>query len=317
MTTVTLSTNSKMPLVGLGTWKTEASKAAEIVYTAIKAGYRLIDCASVYANEKQVGEGIRRAISEGIVKREDLWITSKLWCTYHAKQNVGPACKRTLSDLGLDYLDLYLIHFPIALKFVEFDKKYPLDWVNDPNVTGCILENSTTQETWQGMEELAQSGICKNIGVSNYNVQSISDICRYAKIRPAVLQIENHIWLQQPMLINWCKEQGIAITAFSTFGGLSYIPLDKTAVSLLEDPTVIALSKKYSVTPAQITLRFAVQQNIAVIPKSSAENRLKENLNIFGFKLDDEDMIKLKTMDKNLRYNDPGTFLTPKIPIFT
>jgi len=298
----------------LGTWKIPNDQAADVVYTAIRVGYRLIDCASDYGNEKEVGDGLKRALTEGLVKREDLFVTSKLWCTNHAKQNVGPACQRTLNDLGLDYLDLYLIHFPISLKFVDFNVRYPAGWDFDPENPGLQLEDSPVHETWQGMEELVDAGKAKNIGVSNFNAQAIMDIHRYAKIKPSALQIEYHPLLQQPVLIDFCRQHGLAITGFSSFGGLSYKIFNASAVSLLDSAVIQEIAKKHNKTPAQITLRFAVQNNIAVIPKSTSELRLKENLDVFGFELDANDLAVLIAMDKHERFNDPAVFA--KLPIF-
>lgn len=150
-TTLTLkATGAKMPTIGLGCWKIPKEKTAEITYTAIKSGYKLIDQACDYGNEKESGEGIKKAIDEGIVKREDLWVTSKLWNTYHKKENVKAACQKSLADLGLEYLDLYLIHFPISLKFVPFEKRYPPEWVFDPSGADPRMEEDLVpmQETW-------------------------------------------------------------------------------------------------------------------------------------------------------------------------
>ena len=178
-----------MPLVGFGIWKIPKETCAETVYTAIKNGYRLIDSACDYGNEKEAGEGIKRAIDEGICTREELFITSKLWNTYHKKEHVEPACRKSLADLGLDYVDLYLIHFPIALKFVPFETRYPPEWFYDPTEeTPVMVEESISyRETWEAMEELSNAGLCKNIGVSNINCCMIRDLMMYAKVLPAVL----------------------------------------------------------------------------------------------------------------------------------
>jgi len=169
-TKLVLSSGDQMPSVGFGLWKVAKDKCAETTYNAIKNGYRLLDEACDYGNEKECGEGIKKAIGEGIVKREDLFVTSKLWNTFHRKEHVKMACKKTLEDLGLEYLDLYLIHFPIALKYVPFETRYPPEWFHDPNAEKPQMEedNVPMQETWEAMQELVQEGLVKNIGVSNF-----------------------------------------------------------------------------------------------------------------------------------------------------
>ena len=176
-----------MPSVGFGTWKIPQPECEDIVYKAIKNGYRCIDEADVYCNQKEAGLGINKAISEGIVSREDIWVTSKLWNTYHRKEHVMPACKKTLKDLGLDYVDLYLIHFPIASKYYDMDK-FQAD--NFSMGGSKVIEEDhgvTIRETWMAMEELVKAGLVKNIGVSNFNIQLIRDILTYCTIKPAIL----------------------------------------------------------------------------------------------------------------------------------
>ena len=149
-THLTLSTGAKMPVLGFGLWKIPTDQCAEAVYQAIKAGYRCLDGACDYGNEVQVGEGIKKAIDEGLVKREDLWITSKLWNTFHRKEHVQAACEKSMKDLGVDYLDLYLIHFPISLKYVPHETRYPPEWIYDPSAAEPRLEEDLVpyQETW-------------------------------------------------------------------------------------------------------------------------------------------------------------------------
>jgi len=243
------------------------------------------------------------------VKREDVWVTSKLWNTYHAREHVKLACKRTLQDLGLDYLDLYLIHFPISLKYVDFETRYPPEW-SDPNKKPEIVDVPTC-ETWGALEELVTEGLVKNIGISNFNCQHIMDLMKYAKIKPAVLQVEIHPFLQQNQLVEYCqrKQVHLPITAYSSFGSISYIPLGlKNAVNLLEHDVVKAIANKHKRSVCQILLRWAVQRGIAVIPKSTDENRLKENFSVFDFELDSKEMNDLKALDNGTRYNDPATF---------
>lgn len=208
-----LRTGAMMPAVGLGVWKIPKDVCAEAVVSAIRQGYRHIDSACDYGNEVEVGEGIRRAIAEGIVTRDELWVTSKLWNTYHAKEHVEPACRRTLSDLGLDYVDLYLVHFPIALKYVPFETRYPPEWIYDPSCAEPKMElvHVPIQETWSAMEGLVSQGLAKNIGVCNFNVAGVRDLLSYATVPPAVLQVELHPYNQQPNLVRYCAEQDITV----------------------------------------------------------------------------------------------------------
>jgi D-xylose reductase len=178
-----------MPAVGYGCWKVDKAAIGDQIYKAIEAGYRCIDEACDYGNEKECGAGINKAIADKIVTREDLWITSKLWNTYHRKEHVIAACKKSLADLGVEYLDLYLIHFPIATKFVPFETRYPPEWIFDPSVKEPRMEedNVPIRETWEAMEELVAQGLVKNIGVCNFGTSLLRDVLSYAKVKPAVL----------------------------------------------------------------------------------------------------------------------------------
>jgi len=316
MTTTTLLSGHEMPFVGLGTWKLDKDKASDAVYHAIQVGYRLIDCAAVYGNEKEVGQGLKRAFEEGLVRREELFVTSKLWNTDHAKHNVGPAAERTLRDLGLDYLDLYLIHFPISLKYVDPEVRYPVAWDHDTENPGIVLEDSPLRGTWEAMEELAASGKARTIGVSNFNVQNLLDLHCYAKIKPAVLQIEHHPLLQQAKLVEFCHRNNITITGFSSFGGVSYLQWDPNAENLLESDVIKAIAQKHNTTTSQVLLRWAIQNKVAVIPKSTDEAHLRQNIDVFGIALDEEDMKQVKALEKNFRFNDPGDMPTVRLPIY-
>ncbi|KAI8357426.1 xylose reductase [Mortierella sp. GBAus27b] len=304
--------NNKMPLLGFGTWKVSKETAADVVYTAIKAGYRLLDCASDYGNEVEVGNGIRKAIEDKLVTREELFITSKLWNTNHRKEHVPLNFKRTLDDLGLDYLDLYLIHFPISLKHVPLEERYPSEWGNfeqDP---------VPVHETWAAMEDLVHSGKVKNIGVSNFSAVLLMDVLSYAKVKPAVLHVEVHPYFNNAKLIKYAQSQGLQITGFSNFGPASYVELGnetaKKAVPLFEEKRLSEIAAHHKKKVAQVILRWLVQNKVAVIPKSSDPTRLAENANIFDFELSAEEMKTIDGMDIQLRLNDPGVYAN--IPIY-
>ena len=287
-----LNTGSRLPLVGLGLWKVAPEDAADTVVRAIRAGYRHLDSACDYGNEREVGEGIRRAIDEGLCTREELWVTSKLWNTFHAKEHVRPALERTLEDLGLDHLDLYLVHFPIALAHVPFETRYPPEWVHDPADEPPVMVESHVplEETWHAMEALVARELVHAIGVCNYNVALLRDCMSYARIPPAVLQVESHPYLTQEKLLRFCREQDVAVTAFSPLGALSYVELDmaKRDEAVIDQPVVTAIAKRVGRTPAQVVLRWAVQRGTSLVVKTTREARLAENAALFDFALTGE-----------------------------
>ncbi len=289
-----------MPMVGLGTWKIPREEAQNVVYEAIKVhGVRHIDCACDYGNEKEVGLGIKQAIDEGVVTREDLWITSKLWNTYHRYEHVLPAAQKSLSDLQLSHFDLYMIHFPISLKFVPFEERYPPEWIHDPKAEMPRLEldfGAPTHMTWKAMEELVDQGLSRFIGVCNFNVQHVMDLLSYARIKPYANQVELHPYLSQLPLVDFCQRQEIKVTAFSPFGSASYVVFGMDYGlnrGLLDDATVRGIADKYGRTNAQVLLRWSTQRGIAVIPKTSNLNHLAENMNVHDFTLSEEDVSML------------------------
>ena len=263
-TTLKLRTGDEMPLAGFGTWKIPNDSCSEIVYQALKSGYKLLDCACDYGNEEKVGEGIKRATDEGLVNRKDLWVTSKLWNTYHRREHVKQACLRTLKDLQLDYLDLYLIHFPISLKYVDPEVRYPPEWFFDPkaNKPRMIEDPVPIIETWRAMEELMAEGLVKNIGICNFNTSLLRDLLAAAKVKPSVLQVELHPYLTQKELIQFCKLNEIQMTTFSSFGGASYVELTMANEdeSLLNNEKVKEIATTHKKTAGQVLLRWAVQQ---------------------------------------------------------
>ncbi|MCR9199414.1 MAG: aldo/keto reductase [Planctomycetaceae bacterium] len=303
---------AQFPKVGLGFWKVEEEKTADVCTEAIRVGYRHLDCACDYGNEVQVGKGIANAVKRGYCDREDLWVTSKLWNTYHAANHVKMACEKSLEDLGLDYLDLYLIHFPIAQRFVPIEKRYPPGWFFEPKASEPVIEEASIplMETWQAMEELAKSGMVRNIGICNVGTSQLRDLMTYAKIKPAVLQVESHPYLTQDKLLRYCNEQGITYTAFSPLGAESYFSLDmaKPSEAVLEHKTIKTIAKEVGRTPAQVLLRWGVQRGTSVIPKTSSPERLVENINVFDFQLTQKQMKAISALDQGRRFNDPGDF---------
>jgi D-xylose reductase len=312
LATMRLASGDSMPAVGLGFWKIEPDHAASAVEDAIRCGYRHLDCACDYGNEPQVGEGVQRAFRLGLCKREDLWVTSKLWNTYHAGEHVRPALERSLRDLQLDYLDLYLIHFPIALAHVPFEKRYPPGWFHDPDAAQprMLPARVPISETWRAMEDVLRAGLVRCIGVSNFNISLIRDLLSTAQIAPAVLQVELHPYLAQEKLLRFCREASIAVTGFSPLGAASYFSLGMAEAgdSVLEQPVVRDTASRHDKSPAQVVLRWGVQRGTAVIPKTTRSERLRENLDIFDFELSADEMAAITRLDRNRRFNDPGVF---------
>ncbi|MCJ1486568.1 NAD(P)H-dependent D-xylose reductase (XR), partial [Schaereria dolodes] len=277
------------------------------VYNAIKSGYRLFDGACDYGNEVESGQGVARAIKEGIVKREDLFLVSKLWNSFHDKERVEPICKKQLKDWGIDYFDLYIVHFPISLKYVDPSERYPPGFTYDGK--NVVPGNATIQETWTAMEGLVEKGLSKSIGISNFNGQLIMDLLRYAKIVPATLQIEHHPYLTQLGLVELAQSHNIAVTAYSSFGPQSFLELEmqsaKDTPLLFDNPTIKSIAEKHGKTPAQVLLRWSTQRNVAVIPKSNNQSRLAQNLDVTGFDLAKSEIEQISGLNKSLRFNDP------------
>ena len=309
---LTLPDGGRFPAVGLGTWKLPKVDAPLAVQEAIRLGYRHLDCACDYGNEREVGAGIAAALQAGLCRRDELWVTSKLWNTYHEPKHVCAACERSLRDLGLDVLDLYLVHFPIALAYVPFDVRYPPEWFFDPSVAKPAMKPIKVPylDTWGAMEELQRAGLVKRIGVCNLTIALLREVLNGCSIRPAVHQMEMHPYLAQPQQLRFGREEGIAVTAFSPLGAPSYIPLGMAAASesVLADPVVTAIAAAHRRTPAQIALRWGVQRGCAVIPKTRSAARLKENLAVFDFELTPAEMNAITALDRHRRYNDPGVF---------
>ena len=295
------------PLI-FGFWKVSREHCADICYEAIANGYRRLDCACDYGNEKEVGEGIARALKDGLCKREDLFITSKLWNTYHKPKHVRLAMQRTLDDLQLSYLDEYLIHFPISLEFVPFDKKYPPEWTNLDGK--MVVVPNDVCSTWKAMESLVEQKLAKSIGVCNFSFQLLRQLLSTCQIRPSTLQVEIHPENSQANLIRFARDAGMKVTAFSVFGSSSYVELNMATESdsLMKNATILDIAGQKGKSPAQILVRWAIQRNTLPLCKTSTPERMKENRDVFDFHLTGSEMDRINALNRNRRYNDPGVF---------
>ncbi|CAH1392219.1 unnamed protein product [Nezara viridula] len=287
---VKFNNNLEFPIIGLGTWKSKPDEVSQAVKDAIDIGYRHFDCAYLYENEKEIGTAINDKIKEGAVKREELFITTKLWNTDHKKELVVPALKRSLELLNLEYVDLYLVHWPLALK--EGLGLFP----KDENGKTLFSDASYT-DTWKGMEDCVKLGLAKSIGLSNFNHKQIQKILDIAEIKPVNNQFECHPYLNQSKLIEFCFKHNITVTAFGPLGS-PYRPLRPGATVLLEDPVLKNVSEKYKKSPAQILIKYQIQRNVAVIPKSATKSRIASNFDVFDYTISSEDMELLNGLNK-------------------
>ncbi|KAJ1969729.1 hypothetical protein IWQ62_000431 [Dispira parvispora] len=301
--TFTLATGAKLPALGLGTWKSTPDKVKEAVKVALETGYRHIDCAPVYCNEAAIGE----AIIQSQVPRDQLWITSKLWCTEYHPKDVLPACEQTLKDLQLDYLDLYLLHWPFAF-LKEGDQCCTAK--RDSNGKPQLDTTVNLAETWKAMEELVHLGKVKHIGVANFNVAQLQDLIAGATIKPAVCQAEGHLYCQNTKLVEYCQAQGIQFLAYGPLG------TSFCSTHVLANPILLQIASSTQRTAAQVALAWAVQRGTAAIPKSVTPDRIRENFQN-DLVLSPEQMSQLAAITTKMRVCIPyDTWNIPKGTLF-
>ena len=303
-----LYTGAKIPAIGLGTFGSDrytASQIADAVLGAAEIGYRHFDCAAVYGNEKEIGVSLQKVMSSGIV-REELWITSKLWNDKHAEEDVIPACKQSLKDLQLDYLDLYLIHWPFP------NHHAPGVGVNsrDSHAVPYIHENY--MRTWRRMEKLVEMGLVRHIGTSNMTVPKLKLLLRDAKIKPAANEMELHPHFQQPELFRFCVDNKIVPIGYSPVGSPSRPERDRTPNDTvdIEDPVIVKIAKRLNVHPAVVCIKWAVQHGQVAIPFSVYSEKYASNLKaVMTESLTDVEMQEIAGIDKNNRLIKGQVFL--------
>ena len=303
----TLSNGARIPVIGLGTFGSDNYDAATIaraVKTAIQMGYRHIDCASVYGNEKEIGVALQEVFAEGIVTREELWITSKVWNDKH--KEVVASCKQSLADLQLDYLDLYLVHWP----FPNFHAPKCDVTARQPDSVPYI--HSEYMKTWAQMESLVESGLVKNIGTSNVTIPKMKLILRDCTIKPVVNEMEIHPHFQQPELFSYMIENGIQVIGYSPIGSPGRPERDKTPEDTvdMEDPIIVAIAERLNVHPAVVCLKWAVQRGQITIPFSVKTDKMYNNLKgITEGPLTALEMEQVSTIDKQCRLIKGQVFL--------
>lgn len=303
--TLKLSSGGSIPVVGFGTWRAAPGETESSVYCALQSGYRHIDCAVIYANQKEVGAGIARALKEGLLKREELFVTTKVWNDSHTADRTHKSMMDSLADLQLDYLDLVLIHWPVEFAYLPEKGMFPRDdkgvVINDTDLAG----GASVKACWQALESLVQQGLVRSIGVSNFSMEEIQALMSYAKIKPVCDQVELQPYFQQEELLAFAKSQDMILVAYSPLGNLRHKGTEHDTP--LNDPVVASLAKKHGKSPAQIILRWGVQHGHVVLPKSVTPSRIRENIAIFDFELSKEDMEAMRALgNKHKRYVNPN-----------
>uniref|UniRef100_A0A6G1SG48 Aldo-keto reductase family 1 member B10 n=1 Tax=Aceria tosichella TaxID=561515 RepID=A0A6G1SG48_9ACAR len=318
---VILNDGLQIPALGFGTsgvqladQKNEAEAAYQAIRCAINCGYRFFDTAALYMNESSVGRAINDAIKEGQVTRDELVVCTKVWNTAHKRESVMRACRDSLARLQLDYVDIYLIHWPMA--YAEISQQ-PLDFdtINpkDASTNKLLYSDTHFLETWLGMEDTKEAGLVRSIGLSNFNHLMIDQILAMPGLRfkPSLLQVELHPYLSQAKLHKYCTSHGIILNAYCPLGAPG-AEWTANQPKVIEDALIKEIAQRHQRSPAQIILRYHIERSIVPIPKSSTPARIRENFDVFDFSLSPTEMQQLLALDRGLRYclNTAGEYPT-------
>lgn len=299
---ISLNNGRNIPAIGLGTLCAKESLKEIVRSAVIDYGYRHIDTARDYKNEEFVGEAIQSILKEGKIKREDLFVTTKIFNHEKGKGQIEPMLRESLKKLQLDYVDLVLVHWPIGATDKDTKK----------------IMQTPLYQTWAEFEDCCGKGLCKSIGVSNFGVQLLLDMFSYCKIRPAVNQIEVHPYLTQEDLVKFCQDQGVVVEAYSPLGSLGTLDWRPCKDNVLEDKVLGELALKYKKTPAQVALNWGLRRKYVIIPKTEKKERLEENMAAGSFTMEEEDYAKVSKLNRDMRCFDlkywEGTL---HIPIFS
>ena len=296
-----------MPVFGLGTWKSPKGEVSKAVTEALRVGYTHVDAAWIYQNEQEVGEGIREAMKAGAIARDSLFVTSKLWNSFHQPEAVEKGCLESLSALGLDYLDLYLMHWPIAFKPEKSQHNSAEDFYS--------LDELPLSKTFEAMVQLREKGLVKSVGVSNFSISKIEKVIAETGIVPAINQVEMHPYNPQNELLNYCHEKGMHVTAYSPLGS-SDRPASMKAKDeppLLENKDVKAIAAKEALSPAQLMIAWALDRGTIAIPKSTNAKRIAENLAAVEHSLSSEARTALDNIDIQYRYVSVSDWYIPGV----
>jgi len=274
---ISLADGNQIPILGLGTWKSDTGLVYQAVLDAIEAGYRHIDTSLGYNTEPEIGSAIKKLIADGKIKREDVFITTKLENNDHPRSKVIPALNKSLTNLQMKYVDLYLVHFPGS------------------------NSDSSLVDTWHGMEDAHEQGLAKSIGVSNYNIKQMDTTLAAAKVKPATHQVLSNPYHHQSQLLTYLKGKNIPMTAYSPLGGQD---IAGEVSKLIAEPKLQAIAKAHNVTVPQVMIRFQIQRNVVVIPKSTTKKYILENISVFDFKLTDDEIKSVESLT-----TDNGAFV--------
>ncbi len=286
----------EMPAIGLGTWKMEDGAATPAVKSALESGYRHIDCAPIYLNEADVGAAFTDVFGSGKVNRDDVWVTSKLWCNRHRPDLVAGALKQTLVDLQLDYLDLFMIHWPIVFKPEVHRPEKAEDFVS--------LDEMPLIDTWRALEDCLDQGLCRNLGVCNFSIKKLKSLLADCRVKPAANQVEAHPFLPQNELFEFCQSNGIQLVGYSPLGSGDRPErmIEADDPNLFEEPAILEIAADRKLTPGQVLLAWAVTRGAAAIPKSANPGRQIENLAAGSIELSASEMSAIHQISTHHRY---------------